>query len=488
MNSLLKTDARQPDAGVQRQRIDVVKLRRMMKTSIKMVMSMLFIVACLAGVSAVFFSATVNAVAQRPASNNVQQDANVASGFYALRNARIVTMSGADIESGTLIIRGGRIEAVGANLSVPAGAQEIDARGLTIYPGMIDAGTSLGLVEIGQGAPGTVDLTEIGDMNPNAQAIVAVNPHSANINVTRVNGVTSVLTMPLGGIISGQAALINLDGMTPREMAVLPSAALVINFPRAVTTSFDALFNPQSININDAISTRDRQLEQLRKLLRDAEAYGRAHEAYARDRSLPRPEQSVVLASLVPFVRGERPVIMRADREAEIRAAVRFANEMRLRPIILGGGEAWKAAALLKERNVPVILTGVLNLPPREDDSYDALYEAAAKLQQAGVRFCISTGNTASNVRDLPYHAGMAAAFGLPRAEALKAVTLYPAQIMNVSDRLGSIEAGKTANIVVMDGDLLEARTRVRYLFINGRQLPLTSRHTELYEQFKNRK
>lgn len=433
----------------------------------------------------VLFLIAVNVGAQQTTS---KQDASGTSGLYAIRNARIVTVSGADIESGTVIIRSGKIEAVGASVQIPAGAQEIDARGLIVYPGMIDAGTSLGLSEIGQGAPGTVDLSEIGDMNPNAQAIIAINPHSAHVGVTRVNGVTSVVTLPLGGVISGQAALINLDGTTPREMAVLPSAALVINFPRATTTTFDSFFNPQAINITDALSARDKQLDQLRKILREAEAYGRAQDAYTRDKTLPRPEQSVVLAALVPFVRGERPVILRAEREAEIRAAVRFADEMKLRPIILGGDEAWKTAALLKERNVPVILTGVLDLPSREDDYYDSLYENAAKLQQAGARFCISTGNNGANVRDLPYHAGMAAAFGLPRAEALKAVTLYPAQIMNVADRMGSIEAGKTANLVITDGDLLEARTRIRYLFINGRQLPLTSRHTELYEQFKNRK
>lgn len=435
----------------------------------------------------VLFAFASSIPAQQSAVNNMQ-GAGSGSGFYAIRNARIVTVSSAEIESGTLIIRNGKIEAVGANVQTPAGAVEIDARGLTVYPGMIDIGTSLGLVEIGQGAPGTVDTSEVGEMNPNAQAIIAVNPYSAHVNVTRVNGVTSVLTMPLGGIISGQAALINLDGATPREMAVVPSAALVINFPRTTTQTFDALFNPQAINLNEAITARDRQLENLRKLLREAEAYGRAQDAYAHDKTLPRPEQSVVLASLVPFVRGERPVIMRADREVEIRAAVRFADEMHLRPIILGGDNAPKVAALLKERNVPVILTGVLDLPNREDDYYDSLYETAAKLQQAGVRFCISTGNNGSNVRDLPYHAGMAAAFGLPRAEALKAVTLYPAQIMNVADRMGSIEPGKTANLVITDGDLLEARTRVRYLFINGRQLPLNSRHTELYDQFKNRK
>ena len=347
----------------------------------------------------------------------------------------------------------------------------------------------MGLVEIGSGAPGTVDLSEIGDMNPNAQAIVAVNPHSAHVNVTRVGGVTSVVTMPLGGLISGQAALINLDGTTPREMAVVPQAALVINFPRVSARGGGDFFSPQQqTNLTEAVTARDRQLEQMRNLLRDAEAYGRAQDAYARDQALPRPERNIVLASLVPFVRGERPVILRADREAEIRAAIRFADEMHLRPVILGGNEAWKATTILKERNVPVILTGVLDLPPREDDYYDVLYENAARLQQAGVRFCISTGDNGAHVRDLPFHAGMSAAFGLPRMEALKAVTLYPAQIMNVADRMGSIEQGKMANLVITDGDLLDARTHVRYLFIAGRQLPLTSRHTELYEQFKNRR
>lgn len=428
-----------------------------------------------------------SARAQQPASVTMQSGSTT-PGVYVIHNARIVTVSGAEIENGTIVIRDGKIEAVGASVTTPKGAQDIDARGLVVYPGMIDAGTSMGLVEIGSGAPGTVDSTEIGDLNPNAAAIVAVNPHTAHVGVTRVGGVTSVVTMPLGGIISGQAAVINLNGTTPNEMAVVSHAALVISFPRASTTTFDALFNPQQGNINEALEARDRQIERLRKILRDAEAYGKAQDAYARDKTLPRPDRNVVLASLVPYVRGERPVILRAEREAEIRAAVRFSEEMRLRPILLGGDEAWKVTPLLKEKNVPVILTGVLDLPPREDDFYDMLYENAAKLQQAGVRFCISTGNTGANVRDLPYHAGMASAFGLPRAEAIKAVTLYPAQIMNVADRLGSIEAGKIANLVITDGDLLEARTRVRHLFISGRQIPLTSRHTQLYEQFKDRR
>jgi len=412
-----------------------------------------------------------------------------ARGTYAIRNARIITVSGAEIENGTVVIRDGKIETVGASISIPAGAQEIDARGLNVYPGMIDAGTSLGLVEISGGAPGTADISEIGDNNPNIQAIVAVNPHTAHVGVTRVNGVTNVLTMPRGGVISGQAALINLVGTSPREMSVAPSAAMVINFPRASSSGGGFAFAQAAPpDLSELIKTRDRQVEQLRKLLRDAEAYGKAQDAYARDQTLPRPDRNVVLAALVPVVRGMMPVLFTADRETDIRAAVRFATEMKLKPIIMGGNDAWKAASFLKERNVPVILTGVIDLPSREDDFYDVLYENAAKLQQAGVTFCISTGDTGAHVRDLPFHAGMAAAFGLPRAEALKAVTLYPAQITGVADRLGSIEAGKIANLVVTDGDILEARTNVRYLFIDGRQIPLTSRHTQLYEEFRNRK
>ncbi|HEV8427496.1 MAG TPA: amidohydrolase family protein [Pyrinomonadaceae bacterium] len=411
-------------------------------------------------------------------------------GFFAIRNAKIVTVSGPDIENGTIVIRDGKIEAVGANVSVPAGAQTIDGSGLSVYPGMIDAGTNMGLVEVPQGASGTVDLSEVGDLNPNAKAIIAVNPHSAHIAVTRVEGITNTLTAPTGGLISGQATLINLLGTSPKEMAVVPQLALVINYPRIGFGGggFGGFQQQAPQSLAETLTANERQIDQIRKLLRDAEAYGRAQDAYAKDKSLPRPDRNVVLEPLVPYVRGEQPVIFRADREAEIRGALRFADEMKLKPIILGGNDAAKVATLLKEKNVPVILTGIFSLPAREDDAYDALYETAAKLQQAGVRYCISTGDAGAEVRNLAQYAGMAAAFGLSRADAVKAVTLYPAQILNVADRLGSIETGKMANLVITDGDLLEIRTRIRYLLIDGRPVVLSSRHTELNDAFKNRK
>jgi imidazolonepropionase-like amidohydrolase len=418
------------------------------------------------------------------------QMTNTPAPTYVIRGARVVTVSGAEIENGTVVISGGRISAVGASVSAPAGAQEIDGRGLTVYPGMIDLGTNMGLAEVSSGAPGTIDTQELGDMNPNIAAIWAVNPHSSHIAVTRVEGVTSVLTMPSGGMISGQAAFINLAGSSPREMAVAPTAALVVDFPRIGGGGGFAAFQLAQQGITqDAVTQRDRRVEELRRLFRDAEAYGRAQDAYARDaRSVPRPPTDLRLAALVPYARGERPVIFRAERERDIRGAVRFAEEMKLKPVIIGGSESGRAAQFLKEHNVPVILDSVLNMPLREDDPYDSIFENASKLQAAGVRFCISTGDSGAHVRDLPFNAGMAAAYGLPRAEALKAVTLYPAQILGVADRLGSVEQGKIANLVLTDGDLLEARTHVRYLFIAGRQIPLVSRHTLLYDQFKDRK
>jgi imidazolonepropionase-like amidohydrolase len=388
------------------------------------------------------------------------------------------------------VVSGGKITAVGADAAVPAGATVIDGAGLTVYPGMMDAGTSLGLSEIGQGAAATVDVSEVGTFNPNAQAFYGVNPQSAHIGVTRVVGVTHVLTRPSGGVVSGQAALLNLAGSTVPEMNVVPRAAMVIELPRSGFGggrfgggfAFAAAANPQEVS-----RTRTRQLDSLRALLRDAEAYARVQEAYAKDRSLPRPRQDVVLASLVPTARRQMPVLFIADRAADIREAVAFAEEMKLQPIIVGGRDAWQVAAFLKQKDVPVLLSAVMDLPSREDDPYDVNFSAPAKLAAAGVRFAVTSGDQGAETRNLPYTAGMAAAFGLSKADALKSVTLWPAQILGVGDRLGSIEVGKMANLVVTDGDLLEAKTQTKHLIIDGRVVPLESKHTDLNERFKDR-
>src|SRR5215217_4690741 len=206
---------------------------------------------------------SASVLAQQIGSPTTQQGVIPPRSVFAIRNARIVTVSGPDIENGTVVIRDGKIEAVGTNVSVPAGAQTIDGHGLFVYPGMIDAGTSMGLVEVPQGASGTVDTSEVGDLNPNAKAIIAVNPHSAHIAVTRVEGITATLSSPLGGLISGQAALINLLGTAPKEMAVVPQAALVINYPRmGFGGGGFGGFQPPA-NLADTLTANERQVEEI---------------------------------------------------------------------------------------------------------------------------------------------------------------------------------------------------------------------------------
>jgi imidazolonepropionase-like amidohydrolase len=428
----------------------------------------------------------LNVSAQNDAS---QQNQTGRAGTFVITNARIVTVSGATIESGTVVIQNGKIAAVGANVTAPSGAETIDAKGFSVYPGMIDAGTNMGLVEIGGGVPGSVDVSETGTMNANAKAIVGVNPHSAHINVTRVNGVTTVLSMPVGGVISGQAAVINLNGSTQAEMAIVPNFGLVVNFPRIATFGgFNPGVGPQTVDFTLAVKNRDKNLEDLKKMFADTENYAKVKEAYARDKSLPYSTTDLKMDAMIPFVRGEKPMIFTAERERDIRGVINFVKGTKVKAIIMGGQEAWKSANELKQNNISVIYTNIYNLPVRNDDPYDYLFEAPSKLQQAGVKFCIATGNDGAEVRDLPYHAGLASAYGLSKEEALKSVTLYPAQILGISDRLGSIETGNIANIVVTDGDILEPRTNIKYLFINGRMLPLTSRHTQLYDSFKDRK
>ncbi len=432
---------------------------------------------------AVFIGGQISFVSAQ--NDGSEQNVLGKAGTFAIINARIVTVSGAVIENGTVLIQDGRIAAVGANLSVPANAEKIDGKGLSVYPGMIDAGTTLGLAEIPLGVNATMDVAEVGEMNANAKAITGINPHSSHVNVARINGITTVLSYPVGGTIAGQAAVINLWGSTQAEMAIVPTFGLVINFPRIST--FSGFGQPQ-IEFSEALKRRDGRLEELKKIFKDAESYARIKDAYAKDNTLPSPQTNLKLEAMIPFIRGEKPVIFTAERERDIRGVIKFIEETKVKGIILGGQEAWKAADGLKKNNIAVIYTNIYNLPVRDDDAYDYLFEAPSKLQQAGVKFAISTGNDGAEVRDLPYHAGLAGAYGLSKEEALKSVTLYPAQILGIADRLGSIEQGKIANIVVTDGDLLEPRTNIKYLFINGRLIPLTSRHTELYEQFKDRK
>lgn len=434
----------------------------------------------------------VFALAALAQNDGTEQNQTGRAGTFAIVGARIVPVSGPTVESGTVVIQNGKISAMGANVSVPAGAERIEGRGLTVFPGMIDAATAMGLAEITLAVPGSVDTTETGQLNPHTKAIKGIHPHSAHINVSRVNGVTTVASAPNGGIISGQAAIINLNGSTPGEMAVVPEWALVINFPRIAAGGggFGGFGQQQQqqTDFAELVRRRDTAVEDLKKLFRSAESYLRARDAYARDKSLPYVAVDPRFEAMEPYIEGQKPILFTAERERDIRAIARFVADMKVKGIIVGGQEAWKAADVLKANNIPVIFTHIYSLPVRDDDAYDFLFEAPSKMAAAGVKFAIATGDVGAEVRDLPYHAGIAGAFGLSRDDALKAVTLYPAEILGIADRMGTIEVGKVANLVVADGHILEPRTNIKHVFINGRLIPLTSRHTRLFDSFKDRK
>jgi len=418
-----------------------------------------------------------------------QQNLTGTPGTYAITNANIVTVSGATIPNGTIVISDGKIAALGTNAAVPSGATRIDGNGLSVYPGMIDAGTNMGLLEIGNAVIGTVDVAETGSINPNAKAILGLNPHTSHINVTRVNGITMAHSMPRGALIAGQSAVINLNGSSQDEMSVVPTFGLVISFPQISTFGgFNPLTGPRRLDFGQAVKRRDKRVEDLKGTFEKAKRYAAIKEAYAKDNSLPYPQNDLKMEAMIPYVNGDKPIIFSAQRARDIRAIIKFVEEMKVKGIIFGGAEAWKEAAGLKKNNISVIYNRIHNNPGNEDDPYDLYFEVPSKLQKAGIKFCISTGDDGANVRELPYQAGMASAYGLSKSDALKSVTLYPAQILGVDKMVGSLEVGKVANVVVTDGDLLEVRTQIKHMFITGRKIPLTSRHTEFFEAFKDRK
>jgi len=402
----------------------------------------------------------------------------------AIRNATIYPVTSAPIENGTIVFANGVISAVGKDAAVPSGATVIDGSGMRVYPGLIDSGSHVGLLEI-ESVPGSVDTAELGDINPNARAEVAVNPHSNVIPVTRVNGITTVVTEPAGGIISGSSALIQLAGWTPQEMTLKAPLSMHIRFPRIRAGEFSE--QPQDEEaVKEARKNYTKQIDKLRDAFRDAQAYAKAEGARAKDAKTARFDRDVVLEALVPVVEGREPVVMHANLERDIRAAIKFADEFKLKMILADAVDAAKVIPDLKKRNIPVILGPILALPPREDDTYDLVFTNAKALNDAGIPFSIQTQD-AHNARNLPYQAAACAAFGLPKEVALQSVTINAAKILGVADKIGSLEPGKIANVIVTDGDPLEIVTQVKRLFIGGEEISLETNQTLLYDKFRAR-
>jgi imidazolonepropionase-like amidohydrolase len=404
------------------------------------------------------------------------------SAVIALVHGRIVRVSGPPIADGSVVMDHGKIAAVGANVAIPRGAQVINVHGLSVYPGLFDSNTELGISEISSVA-GTMDVNELGDFNPAEYAGVAVYPSSALIGVTRVNGITTALTTERGGVISGRASIIDLAGWTTDQMIVRRDAALWINFPQGHSVDraeairrFRAGLGPMS---PEELQRQYRlRLDHLREYFQRAREYAAAaHDA--ADRNLE-------MQAMAPYVAGKQLVVLEADRADDIRMAVSFGVDEKLRFAIAGGHEAWECLDILKQHNVPVIYGSTSALPMSQNDPYDAPYSTPARLHEAGIPFAIATASTLDS-RNLPYDAALAEAYGLPADEALKAITLYPAQILGLDAQLGSIDTGKRANLFVATGDPLDIRTEVRYLFIDGARISLENKNRQLYEEWQQR-
>ena len=392
----------------------------------------------------------------------------------AITNARIHPVTQPGIERGTIVIRGGTIAAVGANVPVPADAEVIDADGADVYPGWIDARSTLGLQDPGAG--GYADTNEMLDFNPQVRSVVAFHNDSVSIPVTRANGVTTVAVTPSGGLLGGQVAVMNLDGWTWEESTVKAYVGSAFQFPtlgrprRGPDPDRDKPYD-------DLKKDRDAKLDELAELLEQTRAYAKAGSDRATD---------WVLEALVPVVEGELPLLTRADSAADIRDAVAFAERVGVKLVISGGLEAPLVAQELAEKDIPVIFGPVLTLPTREDLPHAATYAAPGELARAGVKVAFGTGD-ANNGRLLPYHVAQAVAWGLDRDEAIKALTIHAAEILGVADRLGSIEPGKMANLVITKGDPLEIRTEVTHVLINGRDVGLDNKQETLYNRYAQR-
>jgi imidazolonepropionase-like amidohydrolase len=397
----------------------------------------------------------------------------------AIKGATIHPVSGPDIPSGTIVFENGKIIAIGADAAIPSGAEVVDGTGKHVYPGLINANTVLGLVEIGA-VRATVDVEESGAINPNVRSITSVNPDSELIPVARAAGVLTALSVPEGGLLSGQSAVLRLDGWTPEEMTVLSPAAMHLRWPNLTIDR-----NPRA---RKTVKDQQKEMEKAQKQIRDAFQIARSY-WQARKNPAPDFKSDLRWEALMPVFDGKMPLFVHAGSLAQIQAALAWSKEMQLKIVLVDGDDAWRVASQLKENDVPVILGPATSLPSRRDDDYDAGWTNAAKLQAAGVRFCIASNGRGAetNERNVGYEAGLAAGYGLPKDEALKAVTIYPAQILGVSDRLGSLEKGKAATLLVTNGDPLDFPTQVEAAFIDGRKLDLSNRQTRLRDKYREK-
>jgi imidazolonepropionase-like amidohydrolase len=379
----------------------------------------------------------------------------------ALVGGTVHTLNGEAISGGTVLMIDGKIAAVGQNIELPAGTEVIDTRGKHVYPTLILGRTTLGLTEIGA-VPVTTDLNEAGNINPNIRAEAAFHPESNHIPVAAVNGIGVAVPGPTGGLISGLTAAMLTDGWSWDQMILKAPLALSINWPNMV----DATARDQAMKeLNDAFDSARR---------------------YLQARNAPGTLQVIDIRweAMIPVLEGKLPVMINAAEIRQIQAAIAWAEKQQVKMILVGGRDAYYVADQLKAKDIPVMITPVIGSPSRQWEGYDFSYTLPIRLYEAGVKFSIAGEGSAAGAPRLPKHAASAVAFGLPAEEALKAITIYAAEILGIEDLVGTIEAGKDASIMITDGNPLELSTQIEQVFIQGRAIDMADKHRQLFDKY----
>lgn len=408
----------------------------------------------------------------------------------------IHTVSGETLTNGSVLIQDGKISGVfdetkPSSVPFPTNATIINLQGRHLYSGLIALDTVLGVSEI-EAVRATRDMNEVGDYTPDVLSWVAVNPDSELIPVARANGIACFEPVPGGTLVAGQSALLATSGWTYEQMLVKKPTALHLFWPAIDlnTTPKEKSREPAKLkSLDDQAKERRARLRVLEEFFEEAKAYTQASAAAATGK-FTAPEKIPAWEAMLPYVRGELPIVIHADEVRQIKAAVNWAVTNHLKAILAGGRDAWMLAELLATNRIAVIYESVFVPPARDTESYDVHFHAPEVLRQAGVKVALSfgpSGFAATSLRNLPYAAAQAVAFGLPESEALKGLTLYPAELSGVAGRLGSIETGKDATFFICDGNLFDLRSNVQRMWIAGREVDLNSRHTRLLEKYRNR-
>jgi len=393
-----------------------------------------------------------------------------------LRNGILHTISNGTVQGPDLLFDKGKIIAIGHGFEIPQNTQIINLEGKHVYPSLISAGSTLGLQEIGA-VRATTDYAETGSINPNVKANVSYHPDSELIPVSRSNGILISHVIPQSGRIPGTSSMMLLDGWTWEDCTLKHPIGMNLNWP-----SMDYNFSPwNKQSLKDQQKQRNNELDEIDNLFVSASAYSKLSKNSTIFEYNPR------LEALSKVTDGEMPLIIKANSVKQIESAIYWSEKQNIKIIILGGKDAWRTTDLILKNDIPIIIESVLSVPQRRYEDYDQSYKTPKILHDAGVKFCISNSTSSfqtPHLRNLPYHAAMAASFGLNSDEAIKSITLSTAEILGIDDKVGSLEVGKDATLFVSNGDILDIRTNVLDAFINGKKVDLSDRHKMLNDKY----